>query len=789
MNELCIRKNGTFTFSKNGRDFIFNSPLGIVIENGCAYSPKAAEQDEKNIILHYPCGDVGVSVKECGSYHKLTVDYISDNIKTFIFGPYKTHGTALGDIIGASWNDDGSVVCIQSLMPKVEGGIKYTPEHNTSGVPLFKCKPAHNENGLITLQCSTTDHSHHEVTKVEGILSGDGRADMTVKPIPGCDGFIQGAAIALIAANNACELLDIISEMEICEGLPHPTINGKYTKKDKLASALYLIMPGSDISTEEKIKIAERANASGIYLSDLLKTWGHFETNDCSYPNGRAGIKELTKKASASGINIGTHTLSNFITTDDKFVSPIPHKKLLFMDITALSCEIDAKATDIIVDNENNYTKDSILNAIRIDDEIITFKYFDADNMCLRECTRGAFGTKASPHSIRAGVYRLMDHPYRIFFPDIELQDEMADNITTLINETGITRLSFDGLEGCMYTGAGEYACAEFVRRIFEGVGNHLICDASIATNYVWHALSYGNWGEPWYDSQRRGGLNQTRARNIAYANKNLLPNMLGWYAIYDQTSKYEATLPENMEFILSRMVAFNAGCAIQLKTDVFKKHGRIDEYLEMIRLWQEFKDKAYIPDEIRMLMQDENSNWHLERTDTGYKLTSLIIREQELGYCQREMSTETGVASFFNNKSENSRLCTTRHILDASADEKDEVLNFRIRVGIPGKGLMKGLQMNFNSFANIGSKFQPCSTKFDIDAIGGDYIEFSGGNRLCHYDCNFNIKNIYTNDTLNSLKLNGLSYLQFTYLTDDDNTDYIFKEFRRKKEYLIDLK
>ncbi len=68
---------------------------------------------------------------------------------------------------------------------------------------------------------------------------------------------------------------------------------------------------------------------------------------------------------------------------------------------------------------------------------------------------RGAFDTKASAHPAKADIGKLIDHPYRVFFPDLEMQDEMADRLVELFNNTGLQQISFDGLEGCERTGHG----------------------------------------------------------------------------------------------------------------------------------------------------------------------------------------------------------------------------------------------------------------------------------------------------------------------------------------------
>lgn len=767
MTNLTIDKAGRLMLADEKRTFLNASPVGILIHDGCAYLPDSAEIDGTKVVLHYPCGDCTLTVDICDRYHKLTVCAVPEGSDGFIFGPYTAaNASSIGEIIGAGWADDGSAVCIQALMPKVSGGLRVPIRENRTGLSLDGLgTAAANVEGNITLQCSA--HDRTRPTTMEHC----GMKDALVLPVPGPDGTIPGAAVALLTADSADELLDIIGEMELAEGLPHPTYHGNFAKKDRRAASYYLILGGSGLTNEERIRMAGRAGVSCVYFSSVIDKWGHFTIDKENFPGGIEEVAQNSDIAKEYGVDIGAHTLSNFIHTFDEYVTPVPHDHLLVMDRTTLTKPLGMGETEVFLADENNYSRESTLNVFRVGDELITFEAYDAERGCVTGCKRGAFDTVEASHEAGTEAARLWDHGYRTLFPDIELQNEVADAMGVLFRDGKIRRMSFDGLEGCYYTGAGEYAVADFVRRVFAITGNEMICDGSITSHYLWHAFTYCNWGEPWYDDVRRGGMYANRMSHLPFFKRNLIPCMMGWYAVWLNRGRYEATPPENMEFILSRAAAFDAGLALSVGCDVAKKHGLFGEYLDLTRLWGDFRLEADIPDDVRERLQEETSNWHLEKTDDGWKLTELIVRTRDLDYGDRIVEAEAGLVD--NKVKASTRKDRRNHsshvIYDGPYEGVKETLRFRIRVGEPGHGLMENPE-----FPNL---------KFKLTAEGGDYLVYDGGMELYHYDPNFNLKEVVTGEGTPIV----LGFSQIRYTTDlDDYARYTFTEFRTRREYQI---
>lgn len=85
-------------------------------------------------------------------------------------------------------------------------------------------------------------------------------------------------------------------------------------------------------------------------------------------------MKRSVEKASAAGIKLGVHTLTNFISTNDAFVSPTPSTGLLSTNSSVLSEAISADTKDIPIADLAFFDFKSTLNCVQIGTELIRYQ-------------------------------------------------------------------------------------------------------------------------------------------------------------------------------------------------------------------------------------------------------------------------------------------------------------------------------------------------------------------------------------------------------------------------------
>jgi len=258
-----------------------------------------------------------------------------------------------------------------------------------------------------------------------------------------------------------------------------------------------------------------------------------------------------------------------------------------------------------------NQYKNNNLHTVMIGEELIRYgKVSDNKPFKLLDCERGAWGTYASSHPSGKGISKLTDHGYKVFLTNPELCIEVAEKIAELYNYCGLRQISFDGLEGNRSTGMGNYGEILFTTtwwdHLSKEVRNHTIIDASRTSHYFWHIYSRMNWGEPWYAGFRESQT-QYRLKNQDYFLRNMMPGMLGWFSMRDNTTV------EDIEWMLARSAAFDAGYAFVSGEKQFKTNGQTGKILLLIGEWEKARMAGAFTENQKERMKDINNDFHLE--------------------------------------------------------------------------------------------------------------------------------------------------------------------------------
>jgi hypothetical protein len=529
---------------------------------------------------------------------------------------------------------------MQSMNPKTNGGIPqehaaayaarfaYTGSQTNltvSSVPYFHFAAADTKDGTV-FQLSARNRTKPEYRQVHQVEKA------WVLPVKGIDGPVKGAKIALFGAARS-EMLARIGQVEIEQGLPHPLLEGVWDKQSRSAMRSYLICDFSEKDFEFVLDKTQRAGFRTLYHPDPFRTWGHFEWDTSISKTGDEGIKKLADRAAKRGIHLGVHTLSNFTTTNDAYVTPVPSKHLLKQGPLTLVKDISDTQTAIEVLPNDVFEVPLTLNALQIGNELITYARSEkkGQHLKLTGCVRGAFATPKSAHHKSEPLYKLWDYPYRTLFPDLDLQDSFSYRLAEIFNKTGIKQISFDGLEGCMYTGQDYYATARFVHAFYRKLQNQsdLINDASRLDHFLWHIHTRMNWGEPWGEEMRKGQV-EGRIKNQEFFTRNLFPRMLGWFLVRGAERNFEATSLEDLEWALSESAGFDAGYAMSINMKTLQSHGQMDLLLDAIKNWDELRQANVFTAEQKNRLKDPQTEWHLEKgEDNNYLLYPLFISER----------------------------------------------------------------------------------------------------------------------------------------------------------------
>lgn len=587
---------------------------------------KLTMSDGGTIILKHKESDVCITLEATN---------VPDKYEVLLFGPLAVNiHEVVGDVVGVA-QGDGLAFGMQALNIKTNAGIPdeygklVTETYGYSGrpaelsvasIPAYKLAAADISDGTV-FHFSARRRNKQEYRQVQQIKKS------LVLPVEGEDGPIKGAKIAFFGSKNT-DALARIGEIEVEQGLPHPLFDGEWGKTSRAAMKSYLI---SDFSEDNFDMILDKAKIAGfeyVYHSGPFLDWGHFNWDPKFTKGGDEGVKKMVDKAKAQGIAVGVHTLSNFMTTNDAYVTPVPSEHLLKQGVLTLTSDLDKEQTTINIKKSDLFSMPMSLNAMQIDKELITYGSMEdqGDTYLLKDCKRGAYGTTASAHAQKTPLYKLWDYPYKTLFPDLVLQDKFANRLAEIMNKTGLRQISFDGLEGCSYTGQDEYANSRFVTRFYNQLNHNVLNDASRLSHNLWHIHTRMNWGEPWGEAMRTGQV-ENRIKNQNFFQRNLFPRMLGWFLIRLADRNFECSTLEDLEWALSESAGFDAGYAMTINSNTLRRHGQINKLLEAIKNWDKLREAQAFTDEQKARLKDPLTEWHLEKTDEQtYNLYPLSI-------------------------------------------------------------------------------------------------------------------------------------------------------------------
>ena len=438
------------------------------------------------------------------------------------------------------------------------------------------------------------------------------------------DGGVVGSSLAIFGVPTG-QALSTLSALEVKEGLPHPMLDGVWGKQARHATASYLIMDFGEQNLEEALALTKQAGLGYLYHGDPFESWGHFKLKPRDFPNNWSSLKACVDRAAAQQVKLGVHTLSNFITTNDAYVTPVPDKRLARVGYSTLTEAIGADSKEIPIADPGffNQFKNNTLKAAVVGNEIIRYgKVSETAPWKLLDCQRGAFGSKASSHAANDSIGKLMDHAYKVFLGNHALDQEMARTIARLFNETGLMQISFDGLEGCWSEGMGDYGKQLFTKTWFDNLKpelkGHVINDASNPGHFFWHIYTRMNWGEPWYAGFRESQL-QLRLKNQQFYRRNLMPSMLGWFSLRAETT------PEDIEWMLALGTGYDAGFGLSTSLETVRRHGKKEEMLALINLWEKARLADIFNVDQKERLRSLKNEFHLEADgNSGYLLTPI---------------------------------------------------------------------------------------------------------------------------------------------------------------------
>lgn len=435
--------------------------------------------------------------------------------------------------------------------------------------------------------------------------------------------MLRGNTAAIIAAPSN-RLLDAIAVLEDDFSLPkgvesrrsYPTIN----------SSIYWTMTLDPSNVDEHIAYAKKGGFRMmlIYYSCFIREeYGYGLCGDYDflpeYPNGTADLKAMLDKIKAAGITPGIHFLQTHIGMWSRYITPEVDPRINLTRHFTLAKPLSKEDTTLYV---HQNTVDSVMHPqcryLNFGGELIGYESYSTQYpYCFTGCTRGTYQTTVKEHPAGeiGGILDISEFGGWSCYinQETDLQDEVAEKIAALYN-AGFEFIYFDGSEGTNVPHAFHIPNAQY--RILKKLDHApLFTEGAAKAHFSWHFLSGGNAFDVFPPDVFKESIDRYPAEEAPRMYQDFTRLNFGWWRYYvanENDGGITGTQPDMLEYGTSHAAAWDCPITIQMQLDKFKKSARTDDNLEVLRRWEDVRQKNWLTREQKDMLKEPGKEFIL---------------------------------------------------------------------------------------------------------------------------------------------------------------------------------
>ncbi len=444
---------------------------------------------------------------------------------------------------------------------------------------------------------------------------------------------LYGATAVLIASATPA-FLDCMDVAERELGLPR----GVESRRDKFASASsYWTCDISPENVDKHIALAKKGGFRNmlIYHTAVCDHGGDYigiadyEPNK-KFTKGYASIREMLAKIKAAGISPGLHVLQTFIGFNKHYISPVADPRLNLKSYFTLLKPLSADETGDVYVQENpvlSPTNDAS-RILYFGGELMHYEGFTVN--CpykFTGVTRGYKKTTVTAHRAGqiGGILDVCEFGARSCYINqrTDLQDEIAEKIAK-IWDCGFEFMYNDGSEGVNVPHGIHVANAQY--RVWKQLGSKPRFVAGAArSHFGWHHQAGGNAFDVFPPEKFKDMIVRWPLYEAPIMAQDFTRIDFGWWAVVLPSEKTIGTQPDMWEFGTSKAAAWNCPATVQMNIVTLEKHPRGADLLEVMRRWEDVRERHWLTEEQRDALKDPKREFHLYKNESGeYELCEI---------------------------------------------------------------------------------------------------------------------------------------------------------------------
>jgi len=417
---------------------------------------------------------------------------------------------------------------------------------------------------------------------------------------------LKGPGAALIVCSPD-KLLDSIADIEEDYDLPRGVDS---RRGEKINSSIYWVGDLSLNNVDEHLRYAKAGGFRMMLINycSLFKEvgyWGYKGNYDYrdEYPNGLEDVKAVLAKVKAAGLTPGIHFLQTHIGLQSRYAAPVADHRLRLIDHFTLAKPLGIDDTTIYVEEDTVVAPMAEKRRVlRFGGELIEYDGYSTEYpFCFTGCKRGAFNTNIVEHPLGqiGGVLDVSEYGGGSTYLDqnSSLADEIAEKLAE-VYDCGFEFIYFDGSEGTnlpyeYYIPLGQY-------RIYQKLNKKpIFTEGAAKAHFSWHWLSGGNAFDTFQPAVFKEMIKAHPAPEAARMKNDFTRVDFGWWIVQEETQ------PDMFEFGTSRSIAWDCPVTLLSVLERFDQNARSEDLLEVLRRWEDVREKKWLTDEQKEQLKD----------------------------------------------------------------------------------------------------------------------------------------------------------------------------------------
>ncbi len=334
----------------------------------------------------------------------------------------------------------------------------------------------------------------------------------------------------------------------------------------------YMVSDFAEDELESVLDLCKRGGVEQVLHKSPFSSYGHYEWDPAFASKGDRSVARMVQKAQESGVRLGLLVHEDAISLNDSYFASRYFKQLRKTGPVQFYSNITAEQRDLVIYHTEELDQPSTLNLILVGKEMFSYGTMEpaGDMLFLHRCSRGIHGTKNMEHEKREEAYKIWDSPERYCAPEGALLDSVRNRL---------------------------------VQRIV-AAGNPF-------------TMLNGGYGQDLVNTSQRVQLVERWSHHDGSQ-----PLMLGWIPVRVSDKRQASSTLEDLEWVLSKAAAFNAGFGLVIDRIALKRYGQLDKVMALVKAWNEVRDAGVLTEYQKEDLIDPYADWHLEPyREEGYLL------------------------------------------------------------------------------------------------------------------------------------------------------------------------